>query len=88
MSPGNGKKKYLQPGQVNFIQGLVKMRGFDSLALAARTRFPRSTIIANLNGDRANPLTRWAIAQVLKEPVHRLFPPGDDHKAPDAASKG
>lgn len=79
MSRQNHKKKHLAREQVLFLQGLVKMRGFDSRTLAERTRFPRSTIISVLNGNRANPLARWAIAQVLQEPVKRLFsPPGPE----------
>jgi hypothetical protein len=74
MGVNNFKQKYLTRTQVNFLQGLAKMRGFDSASLAERNRFARSTIIANMNGDRQSPLVRWAIATVLKEPQEHLFP--------------
>jgi len=73
----NSKKKFLNPQQVNFLQGLAKMRGHDSDTLAEATRFPRSTIISNMNGRRRNPLARWAIATILQEPVETLFPSGE-----------
>ena len=82
MDQNNSKKKYLSPEQVNYLQGLVKMRGHDSLTLAAATGIPRSTIIGTLNGHRPGWRLRPMLAAILQEPEEKLFPPGRRRERP------
>lgn len=66
-------KKYLSPGQVNRLQGLVKIAGFHSGTLAAKLELPRSTLISVLNGARCNPGARLKVAEFLGLPAADLF---------------
>jgi hypothetical protein len=66
-------EKFLTREQTNYIQGRLKMLGENTVTLAARLRLPWSTVAGTINGNRANPQARQAIADFLEEPVEKLF---------------
>ncbi len=66
-------KKFLTRKQTNYIQGSLKMLGENTVTLAARLGRPWSTVAGTINGNRANPEVRRAIADFLGQPVEELF---------------
>ncbi len=66
-------EKFLTREQTNYIQGRLKMMGENTVTLAARLMRPWSTVAGTINGNRANPEVRQAIADFLGEPVEKLF---------------
>ncbi len=68
--------KYLTPEQTNYIQGHLKIRGENTVTLAAKLGIPWSTVAGTINGARANPKARQGIADFLGETVEELF--GED----------
>lgn len=74
-------EKFLTREQTNYIQGRLKMRGENTVTLAARLGIPWSTMAGTINGNRANPEARQAIAEFLGEPMEKLFGAnGEDHR--------
>lgn len=66
-------QKFLTPEQTNYIQGSLKMRGENTVTLAAKLGRPWSTVAGTINGNRANPEVRQAIADFLGESIDKLF---------------
>lgn len=77
--------KYLTREQTNNIQGRLKMRGENTVTLAAKLGIPWSTVAGTINGYRANPKARRAIADFLGERLEALF--GKDHRQDACATK-
>jgi hypothetical protein len=66
-------EKFLTIEQTNYIQGRLKMLGENTVTLAAKFGRPWSTVAGTINGNRANPEVRQAIADFLGEPIDKLF---------------
>jgi hypothetical protein len=82
-------RKFLTPEQTNYIQGRLKMLGENSVTLAARLGRPWSTVAGTINGNRANPEVRQAIADFLEEPVEKLFgSPQVENNGPQVEKEG
>ena len=80
-------RKYLTPEQTNYIQGRLKMLGENTVTLASRLGIPWSTVAGAINGNRANPEARQAIAGFLGEPVEALFGDSKDHRQDACATE-
>jgi hypothetical protein len=65
--------KYLSQEQVNQIQGRLKLKGHNTVTLAALLGRPWSTVAGVINGNKRTAAVRAEIAAFLEIPETELF---------------